>query len=167
MNQELSPRLLVLASLRKNSLLGKRRHLSLLFKNAECLPALSIVAGVCHGGVWPWSCLACMAANAACPASSREQWDKGSTKGADFTAAHFDGLFSEACIVWDDAGLVGQGLSFPCWLDKPMFSRLTSWWSCRGLGLLLNTEQWTKFPTELMPVWDEYGNLEVEWFGEV
>jgi len=42
---------MVLANLIKNSLLGKGRHLSLVFKNAGCMPALSIATGVCRGGV--------------------------------------------------------------------------------------------------------------------
>lgn len=104
---------MVLASLRKTSLLGKGRHLSLLFEHAECLPALSIAAGVCRGAAWPRSRLARTAANAACPASSRERWDKGSTKGADFTAGRSDGLFSEGCAVCDDARGGGTRVEFP------------------------------------------------------
>ena len=96
---------------------------------------------------------------------------RAATDGADFTAGHLARLFGRACTAWDEAQVGGTWVEFPtlprsnvCPAVSPpeCSADLLSWW-CRGLGLLLGIEEWVRFHTESMPVWNEYWNVEVAW----
>lgn len=126
---------------------------------------VSDLGAVCH--VWQWGTKMLPVQQTAGGDGTRT-----ATDGADFTAGHFAGLFGRACAAWGEAQDGGT------WVEFPMLARsnvcpavsppecsadLLSCWCCGRLGLLLGIEEWIKFHTESMPVWNKYWNLEVSW----